>query len=122
MSPSLIGRIRTAIATATGHPIGACEARPVGGGDIHESYVLVALTPYFVKVNTARQIGLFEAEAEALREIAATGAIRVPRPIVWDVCKRHPELRPMLIDSAQAASGRCQGNFPATAAGVTSLI
>lgn len=85
MSPSLIGRIRTAIATATGHPIGACEARPVGGGDIHESYVLVALTPYFVKVNTARQIGLFEAEAEALREIAATGAIRVPRPIVWDV-------------------------------------
>jgi hypothetical protein len=36
--------------------------------------------------------------------------------------KRHSEPLPMLIDSSQAARGCCRGSFPATAAGVTSLI
>jgi hypothetical protein len=36
--------------------------------------------------------------------------------------KRHSEPLPMLIDSGQAARGRCRGSLPATAAGVTSLI
>lgn len=85
MTPSLTDRVRTASTTATGSPLGACEVRPVPGGDIHQSYVLVALTPYFVKVNTAGQLGLFEAEAQALQTLAATSTLRVPKPIVWDV-------------------------------------
>jgi fructosamine-3-kinase len=77
--------VRTAIATHTGEPLGACEVRPAAGGDTHESYTLVALTPRFLKVNLASALGQFEAEAEALREIAATGTIRVPTPLVCEV-------------------------------------
>ncbi|WP_009963133.1 fructosamine kinase family protein [Verrucomicrobium spinosum] len=85
MTSSLTERVRTAITTATGSPLGACEVRPVPGGDIHQSYVLVALTPYFVKVNTADKVTLFQAEALALQALAATHTLRVPKPIVWEV-------------------------------------
>ena len=82
MDAALLQAIGREIHGATGQSLGACEARPVGGGCIHEAYVLVALSPYFVKVNTALHAGLFDAEMDALQAIAATGSIRVPRPIV----------------------------------------
>ncbi|RBP46297.1 fructosamine-3-kinase [Roseimicrobium gellanilyticum] len=81
MDAALLHAIGTEIERATGHSLGACEARPVGGGCIHEAYVLVAFTPYFVKVNAMAKAGLFDAEMDALRALAATGAIRVPRPV-----------------------------------------
>jgi fructosamine-3-kinase len=82
MDAALLHAIGIEIHRATGQSLGTCEARPVSGGCIHEAYVLVALTPYFVKVNTATRAGLFDAEMDALRAIAATGSIRAPRPIV----------------------------------------
>lgn len=82
MDASLLHAISTEIERVTGRSLGARQARPVGGGCIHEAYVLVALTPYFVKVNSAARAGLFDAELDALQAIAATGAIRVPRPVV----------------------------------------
>ncbi len=85
MEPDLLHAITSEIHRATGRSVGACEARPVGGGCIHEAHVLVALTPYFVKVNTASRAGLFVAEMDALGAIAAAGAIRVPQPIVTGV-------------------------------------
>lgn len=81
MSPSLLQAVTTAITRATGKEVGACQVSPVGGGCINEAYVLVALTPFFVKVNAAARAGLFEAEAEALRALAATGTVRVPEVI-----------------------------------------
>jgi fructosamine-3-kinase len=69
--------IRNAIAEATGErPEGSPE--PVGGGCIHDSFVL---GDYFVKTNRASFLEMFEAEADGLRAISATGAIRAPEPV-----------------------------------------
>jgi fructosamine-3-kinase len=82
MDSALLHAIGREIEHATGQSLGACQARSVGGGCIHEAYVLVALTPYFVKVNSAARAGLFNAEMDALKAIGATTAIRVPQPLV----------------------------------------
>ena len=69
--------IRDAIEEATGgRPEGSPE--PVGGGCIHDSFVL---GDYFVKTNRASFLDMFEAEADGLRAISATGAIRAPKPV-----------------------------------------
>ena len=69
--------IRAVIEAATGiSPAGLPE--PIGGGCIHQAF---RLGEAFVKVNHASKLPLFEAEQLALREIAATGTIRVPNPL-----------------------------------------
>lgn len=58
--------------------------RSVGGGCINNAYVIESDgRQYFVKLNHAAMADMFEAEAEGLREIAATGAIKVPQPLCW---------------------------------------
>ncbi|MDX1976746.1 MAG: fructosamine kinase family protein [Pseudanabaenaceae cyanobacterium bins.68] len=61
---------------------------PVGGGSINQTYKITDQTTnqtYFIKLNQASHGGMFETEAIALREIANTQAITVPRPLVWGV-------------------------------------
>jgi fructosamine-3-kinase len=54
----------------------------VGGGDIHQAYRIGSgVRRYFVKANRARCLPMFEAEADALRALAATQCIRVPQPV-----------------------------------------
>lgn len=55
----------------------------VGGGDINAAYRLQGKdgTRYFVKLNDARHLPMFEAESQGLQALAATRTIRVPRPI-----------------------------------------
>ncbi len=56
----------------------------VGGGCINSAYVVESEgRQYFVKINQADMAGMFEAEAEGLREIAATGTVKVPHPLCW---------------------------------------
>ncbi len=59
------------------------EARPAGGGCIHRAEVveLECGRRYFVKSNPAPPPRIFEREAEGLAALAATGTIRVPRPL-----------------------------------------
>ena len=58
-----------------------------GGGCINEAWLVEARPGFgenrtvFVKTNRAGKASMFSAEAEALEEIAATGTIRVPRPL-----------------------------------------
>jgi fructosamine-3-kinase len=72
------------ISATTGTPFSCNERRTVSGGCINAAYVVSDKTRrFFVKLNDATKSGMFEAEAQGLREIAATQVIRVPQPICW---------------------------------------
>ena len=74
--------IDEAIATATGQPFTTRHRAPVGGGSINAAYRLEGDdSAWFVKVNRADALDMFQAEAEGLEEMTAAGAIRVPRPL-----------------------------------------
>ena len=70
------------IFAATGKALRLANAQPVGGGCINEAYRLDGDGgSYFAKLNRADKLEMLEAEADGLRDIAATGTIRVPHPI-----------------------------------------
>jgi len=75
--------IQSSIRDAVHNGFEIADAAPVGGGCINKAYRLQGKdgTRYFVKLNDARQLPMFEAEAQGLQAIAQTGAIRVPQPI-----------------------------------------
>lgn len=76
--------ISSHIHQVTGKPFSAATSRSVGGGCINSGYILTdGQQPYFVKLNQAAQIAMFEAEAAGLDEMAASHTIRVPKPICW---------------------------------------
>jgi protein-ribulosamine 3-kinase len=78
------GIVASAIHDATHRPFEVRGAAPVGGGSINEAYRLEGTdgTRYFIKLNEARHLDMFVAEAAGLEAIAATKSVRVPRPIV----------------------------------------
>jgi fructosamine-3-kinase len=70
------------ISTATGKAFRLAKASPVGGGCINEAYRLDGEGgPFFAKLNRADKLEMFEAEADGLRDIAATETVRVPHPV-----------------------------------------
>ncbi len=78
--------IHAAISAAAGRALPAPRQRAVGGGCINQTYVIdSADAHYFVKLNDASAEDIFAAEAEGLRALAASGAIRVPAPLCWGV-------------------------------------
>ncbi|MCU7920622.1 MAG: fructosamine kinase family protein [Candidatus Thiodiazotropha sp. (ex Epidulcina cf. delphinae)] len=70
------------VAQTTGTPFYPLEPRHISGGCINTG---VRLTDgervYFVKLNGAALLDMFEAESEGLKEMADSSAIRVPRPL-----------------------------------------
>jgi len=75
-------RIAQAIADAIGESFGPGPPRTVGGGCINSAMVLSdGARHYFVKLNRADLLPMFEAEAAGLTEMAATRSIRVPHPL-----------------------------------------
>jgi fructosamine-3-kinase len=70
------------IAQTAGRPFSASAPSPVGGGCINAAYRIEGNGQrYFVKVNAAEGVSMFEAEAAGLKEIAATRTVRVPQPV-----------------------------------------
>ncbi len=79
---SLVPELARHIAAATGRAFTPVAHQSAGGGCINQALVLDGgAQRYFVKLNTAERLPMFEAEAEGLREIAATHAVRVPAPV-----------------------------------------
>lgn len=64
-----------------GGPHVSATWKPVGGGCIHEAGRLGDDPAVFVKVNSIAHLPNFECEAEGLRALAATGAVRVPQVV-----------------------------------------
>jgi fructosamine-3-kinase len=77
------------IREATEQPFTVAHRRPVGGGSVNQAYVISDdTTAYFVKLNDAARMGMFEAEALGLRAMWKTETIRVPKPICWGTVDR----------------------------------
>lgn len=75
-------KIANHISEVTGQRFEAKEQRSVGGGCINQGYRLSdGDRTYFVKLNRAMDIEMFEAEALGLEQMWETHTIRVPKPI-----------------------------------------
>ncbi|MBK1731316.1 fructosamine kinase family protein [Thiococcus pfennigii] len=78
--------IAARIAAATGEPFALRPPQHVGGGCINRAVRLGdGRRDYFVKLNDASQLAMFEAEAAGLAALAATATLRVPRPLCTGV-------------------------------------
>jgi len=76
--------IAAQIRQAIGQPFEIRDRRSVGGGCINTGYAISdGDRTYFIKLNQASQIAMFEAEASGLRQMQTTRSIRVPAPICY---------------------------------------
>ncbi|AKG21926.1 fructosamine kinase family protein [Calothrix sp. 336/3] len=74
------------ISQATGEKFQSSQRRTVGGGCINQGYCISdGDRTYFVKLNQATQIAMFEAESLGLQQMYDTQTIRVPQPICTGV-------------------------------------
>ena len=82
--------VAASIAGASGTAFRITSCTEVGGGCINRGYrVAGGGAVYFVKVNRAGLLGMFDAEAEGLRAIAQTRTARVPMPLCTGADQDH---------------------------------
>jgi fructosamine-3-kinase len=75
----MLDAVSQAIGRASGRPFALRSSHGVAGGCIHRAMILEGEGGrFFVKLNSAANLDMFEAEADGLRALAASGAIRVP--------------------------------------------
>ena len=80
--------IMTALENVTGRPHTLQAQGNIGGGCINTTMKLdTSAGPYFLKLNRAELLDMFEAEAAGLEELVNTGAVRVPRPLACGVAE-----------------------------------
>lgn len=73
------------LAAKTGQSLESCRLNPVSGGDINHAYHLETdSVSWFIKLNQPSLLSMFVAEAESLKELAATQTVRVPNVIACD--------------------------------------
>lgn len=72
------------ISQATGNAFVIRDRQSVSGGSINQAYCISdGDQRYFLKLNQAVRVAMFEQEALGLKEMAETQTITVPRPICW---------------------------------------
>ncbi|MDD1623194.1 MAG: fructosamine kinase family protein [Methylococcaceae bacterium] len=78
------------IESATGQAFKVVSAHSLSGGDINSAFRLQGNDKsYFVKLNRADLVAMFEAEFDGLKDIAKTQAVRVPAPVVYGKTAEH---------------------------------
>lgn len=88
MTTPLFAHIGQKIATISGRPFAPTRENEAGGGCINRTFLLEGSGErYFVKLNSAERLSMFEAEAEGLKELAATETVRVPMPLCSGVAE-----------------------------------
>ncbi len=94
------------IAEATGSAFTIAREDRVGGGCINAATRLDGVDGrrYFVKLNDAARAEMFAAEAEGLRELAGSGAIRVPEPVCHGVADNSAYLVLEYIEPGRASA------------------
>jgi len=97
------------IAEATGLPCVFKAAQPLAGGDINSAFKLQTDDKaYFVKLNRASLLSMFEAECAGLHELALANTVQVPNPVVFGVAAQQAFLVldyiPLKSKTAQADS------------------
>lgn len=74
--------LEQAISEASGERFVLDAHGQVGGGCINTAMAISGSgREYFLKLNDARLLDMFDAEADGLRELAAANAVRVPMPV-----------------------------------------
>jgi protein-ribulosamine 3-kinase len=74
--------IEQEITAATGVPFRVCDSTAIGGGCINDAVCLRGGDrTFFVKLNRAERLSMFEAEAAGLAAIRATDTVRAPEPV-----------------------------------------
>lgn len=75
-------KISAAISDSIGESFSIEHHRSVGGGCVNSAFRVEGTgSAFFVKLNRAELLDMFEAEAEGLAELNKPGAIRVPKPV-----------------------------------------
>jgi fructosamine-3-kinase len=76
--------IDTRISEVIGENFHSSKRTSVSGGCINQGYAVSSdkLT-YFIKLNQASKVAMFEAEALGLEDMLRSHSIRVPKPICW---------------------------------------
>ncbi|WP_407279376.1 fructosamine kinase family protein [Aromatoleum evansii] len=103
-------RLARALTAASGIDFAGARLNPVSGGCINRALEVAAGgRTWFLKLNDAAALPMFEAEADGLAALAACDAFRVPRPLAWGTTDdeaflllEHLQLRPL----ASAEDGR----------------
>lgn len=81
------------ISQITGEKFEVEKHRSVSGGCINQGYALTGNgRVFFVKVNHASQVDMFEAETLGLKEMLDTQTIRVPKPVCWGIAEHYSYL------------------------------
>jgi protein-ribulosamine 3-kinase len=98
------------ISSASGEPFNAPRRRSVGGGSINAAHVLEdGEHSYFVKLNDAHLLDMFEAEAAGLEELRSANAIRVPHAVCSGISKGQCYLVLEYIPLGGKGNGRALG-------------
>lgn len=79
--------VAAGISRALGRPFEVAGSSRRGGGCINEAVCLQGTSRerFFVKLNRAGLLPMFEAEMDGLREIVASGTVRAPEPVALGV-------------------------------------
>jgi fructosamine-3-kinase len=101
-----VSGLAAALAAATGRRVAAGPGPSVGGGSINRCVQWVASDgPLFVKLASESHRGMFEAEAEGLRELERAGAVRVPRVLGLGIAEGTAFLALEWIEFGSARAG-----------------
>ncbi len=81
------------ISSASGRDFMVESIRPVGGGDINQSFIISSHnTAYFVKLNDAALLPMFEREAFSLKRLLETNTITIPTPVAQGAAQSYSYL------------------------------
>ena len=102
-------QIATAISAASGEPFKPQRIDSIGGGCINSAYRLGGeRQSYFVKLNRADRLDMFEAEAEGLHALAKAQAIKVPLPVCSGIEANQAYLVMTYFESGGGNSGAAE--------------
>lgn len=111
MTSSLIAEISCAIASATREAFRVKDCFSAAGGCINRSLILVGDNDrrFFVKINKANLLAMFEAESEDLFMLANARSLRVPVPLTHGLAAGESFLVMEWLDLSRRGDGQKLG-------------
>ncbi len=102
--------IEQSLSAALGGDVRLQSPRSVGGGSINQAYRVDSNQgPFFVKLNSADGLEMFNAEAEGLEELRQAESLRIPRPVSWGLAGRQAFLAMEYLDLGGSGSATALG-------------
>ncbi|MGZ8195060.1 MAG: fructosamine kinase family protein [Methylosarcina sp.] len=97
------------IESTTGQPFKVASAHALAGGDINSAYRIQGNGKnYFVKLNHAHMLPMFEAEYQGLQEIASTKTVMVPSTVAFGKSEEHSFLVLENLEFGASSKSSCR--------------